>query len=100
MRATSLLTVMLALAPTPAPAAAGAQAARAVPVGARVRFTPQEGTRSLVGIVGGAGGSLIGLAVGASVRTERWEAMPGDGAGAANGPRSAGRLTLGLSLRF
>jgi hypothetical protein len=178
MRATSLLTVMLSLAPAPALAAAGAQAAPAVPVGTRVRFTPPERMRGLVGtiagqrhdtlllrterddtvpvplaeldrlelsrgvhghalkglglgflvgavvggvvgaavepdellgrgvnvaagiILGGAGGSLIGLGVGASVRTERWEAIPGDGAGAANGPRSAGGLTLGLSLRF
>ncbi len=60
-----------------------------------------RGINILVGVVGGAGGgAVIGLGVGAAIRSERWKAIaPGD-EGRSALPPSGDRIAVRLSLRF
>ncbi|MGH7537811.1 MAG: hypothetical protein ACREMF_04190 [Gemmatimonadales bacterium] len=60
-----------------------------------------RGINVLAGVaLGGAGGGLIGVAVGASIRSERWQDIPGRELGASPSSTNGDRLALGLSLRF
>ena len=58
---------------------------------------------AVIGVLGGVGalgGGLIGLGVGALIKTERWEEVPLDRLRVSFAPQRAGRFGLGLSVRF
>ena len=60
-----------------------------------------RGVNVLAGVVlGSAGGGLIGVAVGASIRSERWQEFPTHEQGVSLFPTGENRLAVGLSLRF
>ena len=58
---------------------------------------------AVIGVLGGVGalgGGLIGLGVGALIKTERWEEVPLDRLRVSFAPQRDGRFGLGLSVRF
>ncbi|HEU5261475.1 MAG TPA: hypothetical protein VFU41_08650 [Gemmatimonadales bacterium] len=60
-----------------------------------------RGVNVLAGVVlGVAGGGLIGVAVGASIQSERWQPLPEGERTVSSFSPSGDRLAVGLSLRF
>jgi hypothetical protein len=58
------------------------------------------GAVGLIGLMGAAGGALVGSGIGLLLKTDRWEEVPLDRLRVSYAPQRKGRMALRLTVRF